>query len=146
MELWRPLPLVFNTHAQRALEVPGRFDDRLGDLPPDNSLLRRVPHLELTSGCDRGGDNFKIRLRHEIPDFELALAHDRQRWRLDPANSDNAPRPSTENDGRCSRQRQVVDLVGLSARDGGGVKRTVFGVWLRPPERVADRLRILRGK
>ena len=34
VELWRPLPLVFNTHPQRAPEVPGRFDDRLGDLPP----------------------------------------------------------------------------------------------------------------
>jgi hypothetical protein len=100
----------------------------------------------LTSGCDRGSDNFKIRPRHKIPDFELALAHDRQSWRLDPADSDNAPRSSTKNDGRCSRQRQVVDLVGLSARDGGGVKRSVFGIWLRPTERVADRLRILSGK
>ena len=146
MELWRPLPLVLNTHAKRALEVLGRFDDRLGVLPPDNSLLRRVPHLELTAGYGRGGDNFKIRLRHEIPDFELAPAHDRQGWRLNPANSDNAPRTSTKNDGRRSRQRQVVDLVGLSARDGGGVKRSVFGVWFRPAECVADRLRILRGK
>src|SRR5271157_2944497 len=146
VELWRPVPLIFNTHAEHALEALGRFDDLLGDLPPDNSLLRRVPHLELTAGYGRGGDNFKIRLRHEIPDFELALAHDRQSWRLDPADADNAPRPATENHGRCSRQRQVVDLVGLSARDGGGVKRSVFGVWLRPPECVADRLRILRGK
>jgi hypothetical protein len=105
-----------------------------------------VPHLELTSGYGRAGDNFKIRLRHEIPDFELAPADDRQSWSLDPANSDHAPRTSTKNDGRRSRQRQVVDLVGLSARDGGGVKPSVFGVWLRPPECVADRLRILRGK
>ena len=50
VELWRSLPLIFNTHAKRALEAVGRFDDRLGDLPPDNSLLRRVPHLELTAG------------------------------------------------------------------------------------------------
>src|SRR5208282_842147 len=103
-------------------EVLGRFDNRLGDLPPDNSLLRRVPHLEMTAGHRRGGDNFKIRLRHEIPDFKLAPAHDRQSWRLDPADSDNAPRPSTENDGRRSRQRKVVYLVGLSACDGGSVK------------------------
>ena len=93
VELWRPLPLVFDAHAKRALEVPGRFDDLLGNLAPDNSLLRRVPHLELTAGHIRGGDNFKIRLRHEIPDFELALADDCQRWRLDPANSDNTPAP-----------------------------------------------------
>ena len=41
MELWRALPLIFNTRAKRALEILGRFDDRLGVLPPDNSLLRR---------------------------------------------------------------------------------------------------------
>ena len=102
-----------------------------------------MPHLELTSGYGRGGD---IRLRHEIPDFELALARDRQSRRLDPADSDDAPRTSTKNDGRRSRQREVVDLVGLSACYGGGVKRSVFGIRLRPPECVADRLRILRGK
>src|SRR5271157_6333674 len=103
VELWRPLPLIFNTHAKRALEALGRVDDRLGVLPPDNSLLRRVPHLELTAGYGRGGDNFKIRLRHEIPDFELALANNRQSWRLDPADSDNPPRTATKNNGRCSR-------------------------------------------
>ena len=146
MELWRTLPLIFDTYAERALEALSRLDDLLGNFPPDNSLLRRVPHLELSAGYVRCGDNFKIRLRHEIPDFELALAHDRQSWRLDPANSDHATRTSTKNDGRCSRQRQVVDLIGLLARDGGCVKRSIFGVRLRPAECVADRLRILRGK
>ena len=58
------------------------------------------------------GTKFRISSSHS--------AHDRQSWRLDPANSNNARRSSTKNDGRCSRQRQVVDLVGLSARDGGG--------------------------
>jgi hypothetical protein len=102
-----------------------------------------VPHLELTASYVRGGDNFKIRLRDKVPDFELAPADDRQGWRLDPANPNNAPRALTKNDGGGSRQRQVVDLVGLSARNGGGVKRSVFGVWFRPAECVADRLRVL---
>ena len=100
MELWRPLPLVFNTHAERALEIPGRFDDRLGDLPPDNSLLRRVPHLELTSGCDRGGDNFKISEGHKVPDFQFALAHNGQGRRLHPADTDHPPRALSQDDGR----------------------------------------------
>ncbi len=59
------MPLIFNTHAKRALDALGRVDDRLGDLPPDNSVLRRVPHLELTAGHGRGGDNFQNRRRHE---------------------------------------------------------------------------------
>ena len=118
----------------------------LGNLAPDNSLLRRVPHLELTARHVGGGDNFKISQRHEVPDFQLALAHDCQSRRLHPANPDHAPRPSAQNDGRGSGQRQVVDLVGLPARDGGGVKAGIFGVWLRPGECVADRLRILRGE
>src|ERR1700722_8442007 len=37
VELWRPLPLVFNTHAQRALEARGRLDARRAAPPPDNS-------------------------------------------------------------------------------------------------------------
>jgi hypothetical protein len=35
-------------------------DNVLGDLAPDNSLLRRVPHLELTARHVGGGDKFKI--------------------------------------------------------------------------------------
>src|SRR4029077_11541372 len=142
VELRWPLPLIVDAHAKRALEALSRFDNFLGNFAPDNSLLGRVPHLELTAGHGRGGDNFKIRLGHEIPDFELAFAHDCQSWRRYPANSDHAPRTSSKNDGRCSRQRQVVDLVGLPARNGGRVKRSIFGVWLRPAESVADRLRI----
>src|SRR6266403_1850545 len=40
----------------------------------NNSVLRRVPHLELPTRDLRGGDNFKIGKRHEVPDFQLALA------------------------------------------------------------------------
>jgi hypothetical protein len=82
----------------------------------------------------------------EVPDFQLALAHDCQGRRLYPANPDHTPRPSAQNDRRGSGQRQVVDLVGLPARDSGGVKAGIFGVGLRPGECVADRLRILGGE
>jgi hypothetical protein len=36
--------------------------------------------------------------------------------------------------------------VGLPARDGGGVKAGKFGIWFCPSKRVADGLRVLRGK
>ena len=55
-------------------------------------------------------------------------------------------RPSAQNDGRGAGQRQVVDLVGLPARDGGGVKACIFGIGFCPAECVADGLRILRGE
>src|ERR1700751_2154195 len=44
-------------------------------LPPNNSVLRRMPHLKLAAGNLRGGDNFKIGDWHEVPDFQLAPAH-----------------------------------------------------------------------
>ena len=47
---------------------------------------------------------------------------------------------------RCARQRQVVDLIGLPARNGGGIQKSIFGVWPRPAKCVADRQRVLRGK
>jgi hypothetical protein len=146
VQLGRPLPLLLDAHAKRAHKAPGRIDDVLGNLAPDNPLLGRVPHPELTARHVGGGDNLKIGQRHKVADFQLALAHDRQCWRLHPANPDHPPGPSAQND-RCGPgQRQVVDLVGLAARDGGGVKVGIFRVWLRPGECVANRLRILRGE
>jgi len=38
------------------------------------------------------------------------------------------------------------DLVGLSARDGGGVKPGIFAIWFCPTECIADGLRVLRGE
>jgi hypothetical protein len=37
-------------------------------------------------------------------------------------------------------------MVCLPARNGGGVKAGIFGVWLCPTEGVANGLRILRGE
>src|SRR4029077_310775 len=41
---------------------------------------------------------------------------------------------------------QVVDLVGLPTRDGGGVKVCIFGIWLCPAECITDGLRVLRSE
>ena len=105
-----------------------------------------MPHLELTARHIGSGDNFKIGQRHEVPDFQLAFAYNCQGRRLHPTNPDHSPRPSAQNDGRGSGQRQVVDLVGLPARHGGGVKAGIFSVWLGPDECLANRLRILCGE
>jgi hypothetical protein len=74
--------------------------DILGNLAPDNSLLGGVPHPKLTASNIGRGDNFKIGHRHEVADFELALAYDCQGWRLHPANSNHAPGSSAQNDRR----------------------------------------------
>ena len=146
MQLGWSLPLFLDAHCERALESLSGVDDGLGNLALEDPLLRRVPHLELTARDFRGGDNFEIGDRHEVPDFQLALAHDGQGRRLHPADPDHPPRALSQDDGRGAGERQVVDLVGLPARDGGGVEPGVFGVWLRPTECVADGLRVLRGE
>jgi hypothetical protein len=146
VQLGRPLPLFFDAHAKGGLEAPGRVDDVLSNLAADNPLLRRVPHPKLTASNIGRGDNLKVGQRHEVADFQLALAHDCQGRRLHPANPDHTPGPSAQNDRRGPGQRQVVNLVGLPARDGGGVKAGIFRVGLRPGECVADGPRILRGE
>jgi hypothetical protein len=69
------LPLILDAHSKRAFEALSCIDYVLGNLAPDNSVLRRVPHLELASRNFRGGDNFKIGEWHEVPDFQLAFAY-----------------------------------------------------------------------
>ena len=102
MQLGWPLPLVLDAHCKRALEVPSRISNRLGYLAPNNSVLRRVPHLELASRNLRGGDNFKIGKRHEVPDFQLSPANDCQGRRFYAPNSDHATRASAQDDGRSA--------------------------------------------
>jgi hypothetical protein len=60
VQFGRSLPLILDAHPKRALETPSRIDYVLGNFAPDNSLLRRVPHLELTARHVGSGDNFKI--------------------------------------------------------------------------------------
>ena len=146
MQLGRALLLVLDAHAQRALETFSCLDDDIGILALEDSVLRRVPHLEFACrdlGC---GDDLKILDRHEVADFQLAFAHNRQRRRLHPANPDHAARSLSEDNRRGAGKGEIVNLVGLPARDGGGVEAGIFRVWFSAPEGVPDRLRILRGK
>src|ERR1700757_4262287 len=101
MQFGWSLTLIFNAHDESAPEAFGCFDDVLGKLAPNDSVLRRVPHLELASRHLRCGDNFKIGEGHEVPDFQLTLAHNCQRRRLHTSNPDHSPRASTQDDG-CS--------------------------------------------
>ena len=146
MQLGWPLPLVLDAHAKRALETLSGVDDGLGNLTLEDSLLRRVAHLELAARNFRGSDNFKIGDWHEVPDFQLTLAHDGQGRRLHATNADHPARTLPKNDGRGAGERQIVDLVGLAARNGGGVKPGIFGIWFCPTECVADGLLVLRGE
>src|ERR1700675_3160553 len=94
---WR-LPLILDPHSERTLETVSCFDDVLSSLALNNSVLGRVPHLELASRDLGGGDNFKIRQRHKVPDFQLALAHNCQGRRLHATDPDHSPRSSTQDD------------------------------------------------
>ena len=82
MQLGWQLPLILDAHGKRAFESFGRLDYVLGNLALNNSVLRRVPHLELSARNFRCGDNFKIGKRHEVADFQLALAYNGQCRRL----------------------------------------------------------------
>jgi hypothetical protein len=98
------LPLIVDAHSKRALEALSRIDYVLGNLAPDNPILGRVPHLELASHNFGGGDNFKIGDWYEVPDFQLALAHNGQSRRLHATNPDDSPRALPKNDGRGARK------------------------------------------
>ena len=100
MQLGWSLPLVLDTYAKRALETLSGVDDGLGNLTLEDSLLRRMAHLELAARDLRGGDNFKVGDWHEVPDFQLALANDGQSRRLHSTHADHAARTLPKNDGR----------------------------------------------
>ena len=91
---------------------------------PDAGFGRRGVAHEEAAILDLGrDDDLEIILDAEIPDLDFAQADDGQRRRLHPADADDAldargeQRPS-----RGAGQRQVEDLVGLLARDGGLVE------------------------
>jgi hypothetical protein len=66
MQLGWHLPLILDAHDKRALEVPSCIGNGLSNLALNNSVLRRVPHLELSARNFRCGDNFKVGKRHEV--------------------------------------------------------------------------------
>src|SRR5277367_1651193 len=100
MQLGWPLPLILDAYGKCALKAPSRIGNFLRNLAPDNPVLRRVPHLELACRNLRGRDNFKIGERHEITDFQLALAYDGQGRRLYATNPYDSPRALPKNDSR----------------------------------------------
>ena len=88
MQLGWPLPFILDAYSKRTLEVPGRIGNGLGNLAPDNPLLRRVPHLELAFRNLRCRYNFEVGERHEVANFQLAPAHNGQSRCLHSANTD----------------------------------------------------------
>src|SRR3954470_6184465 len=146
VQLGRALSLVFDPHGERALEPFSCFDDVLRNLALEDSLLRRVAHLEVSARNFRRSDNFKIGDWHELADFQLTHAYDGQGWRLHTTNADHPARTLPKNDGRGAGERQIVNLVGLAAGNRGGVKAGIFGIWSCPTECLADGLLVLRGE
>jgi len=105
MQFGRSLTLIFDAHGERALEAFGCFDDVLGNFVSNDPVLRRVPHLKMAFRNFRGGDNFKIGEWHEVLDFQLTLADNRQGRRLHSANPDHSPRALPQDDGRGAGER-----------------------------------------
>ena len=137
MQFGRTLLLVLDAHAQRPLKTFSCIDDDVSVLALEDSIPRGVPHLEFTSGYFGGGYNLKIPGRHEVPDFQLALAHNCQRRRLHPANSDHAARTLPENDRRSASEGEVVNLVSLTTcycrgGRGGNIPNWVLRDQMRP--------------
>ena len=142
----RALALVLHPHAERTREVPRRLHNRLGIFALQDAVLRRMPHPECAAPGIGGGRDLEVGDRNEVADLQLALARDRKRRGLHPPHPDHALRATAERDRRGAGQRQVVDLVGLTARDGGGVETGMLGVGPGAVEGLANGLRVLRGE
>jgi hypothetical protein len=105
-----------------------------------------MPHLELAAG-DRGrSDDFKIGYRYEVHDLEFALANDRQRRRFYAPHPDHPSGALSQDYGCGAGEGEIVDLVGLPTRDGGGIQSCILGVGLCLTKSIADRLGVLRGE
>src|ERR1700730_8735864 len=87
------LPLVLDAHTEWPLKAFRCRGDIFGNLALENSLLGRVAHLEFPARDFRGGDDFKVGDRNEVPDLQLALADDCSRRRLHTTNTADAPGP-----------------------------------------------------
>ena len=85
-----------------------------------------MAHLEFASSDLRRGNNFKIRHRHEVPDFQFALANDRQRRRFYAPDTDHASGALSQDDGRGAGEGEIINLVGLPACDGCGIQAGIL--------------------
>ena len=122
----RGLPPMLDRHRQRAAVTGGGPGDGFGRRAvSDAGFGRRGVAHEEAAILDLGRhDDFEIILAAEIPDLDFAQADDGERRRLDPANADDAlDARGEQRPGRSAGQRQVEDLVGLLARDGGFIER-----------------------
>ena len=75
MQLERTLPFILDANGKRALEAPSRIGNFLHNLAPDNSVLRRVPHLKLySSGSSAAtGSSASSAARFASKAFEMYL-------------------------------------------------------------------------
>src|SRR5262245_25555652 len=115
---------------------------------PDAGLGRRGMAHEEGAILDLGRrHDLEIILDAEISDLDLAQADDGQRGGLDAADTDDAPDAAGEQrPGRRAGQRQVEDLVGLLARDGGLIERAKLAVGFELVEGLSQRLGVLSGE
>ena len=105
-----------------------------------------MPHPEGAAFDMGSGHDLEVGDWHELADFKFALARDRQGRCFNPAYTDHAARATAKRDGRGAGQGQVVDLIGLPARHGGGVEAGMVAVGPGAAERLANGLRVLRGE
>jgi len=138
----RPLALVLHLHRERPGEALRQDGDCVGVLALEQARLRRMPHAELPGLDHSRRDHLEVGLRDEVPDLQLALAHNGQRRRLHPSHPDHRACTFGQGD-RCGPgERQVVDLVGLPPGDGCGIQAGILPVRLCLRECVADGLRV----
>ena len=91
-----------------------------------------MPQPQMARLDRRRRDHLEVGLRDEVPDLQLAPADDGERRRLHPPHPDHRARPAGQGDGRGAGERQVVDLVGLTPGDGGGIQAGVVPVSASP--------------
>jgi len=91
--------------------------------------------------------DLEIILDAEIPDLDLAETDDGERGRLHAADADDALDAAREQrPGRRAGERQIEDLVGLLARDGGLVERAELAIGFELIEGLSQRLGVLSGE
>jgi len=106
-----------------------------------------VQELGLACGALNDHRDLEIIRLLEVADFELALADDAEGRRLDPADADDGVAELLAQVVRGDTgERQIVDLVGLAARDGRLVEVFVLGIVLELGEGGLEGRRILRGE
>ncbi len=146
MQLGRALLLDLDTYTERALETFSGLGDGLGSLTLEDLVVRGMADLEFTCGDLRRGDDFKIGYRNKVPDLEFTLADDRQRRRFHAPDTDDTSSALSQDHGRGAGEREIINLVGLPACDGGSVQAGIFGIGFGVAEGIADGVGILRGE